>query len=281
MPILEGSTQDEISRLLSLFPVAVLKEEWEGIKGTKEVICDTVARALEPGKAIDFILANFAKCKMHVYVLDPSQHKDVSIMNAITDAEILKVVADGPTLILARVSFVVILQDSLKKEKVDLLWPMRIHTLADHLVLSAIVLERTPATLYNEPISIVSRSLDEKLIVKNLKALGFDTADVHKGMKALWEEDYMDAFNVRFRSPDSTLTEVMDEEKGIKATKPERYEELKTATMFMSAFHLLKDPVKSIGDFFLDPSRGHFRFPRYTDDSGDADAVVQALLSKN
>jgi hypothetical protein len=280
MPILEDASEEEIFRLLQLFPASTLRLAWAKPKITKKAICDAAAKERDVEKITNFVQVNFGRCNMHAYVLE-SPEGDVTPLSAITDAEILQVVAGGPTLIIARASFVVILQETLKKETVNLLWPMRLEVVEDHLVLSLIVLERKPGAIFEENVSVISRSLEERSIVKNLASLGIVQSDLHKGTKALWEADYMDAFRVKFRSADSTLDETMDAELGIKANKPNRYEELKTATIFMTYFHLLDESVKTIKDFTMDPSRGYIRFPRYKEDAGDADEVVRALLAKN
>ncbi|HEY4008739.1 MAG TPA: hypothetical protein VGM11_01210, partial [Acidobacteriaceae bacterium] len=201
MSILEEASEDELVRLLQLFPASVLKLAWEKPKLTKEAICRAAAKERDLQKIVGLIRTSFARCRMHVHVLSLPDNQP-SPLTAITDTEVLQSEAGGPTWILAKVSFVVILQEALTKETVNLLWPMRIEEVEDHTVLSTIVLERNPGVLFDEGVSVVSRSLDEKLITKNLRALNIQAADLHKGMKALWEEDYMDAYKTKFRSPD-------------------------------------------------------------------------------
>jgi hypothetical protein len=281
MGILDDASVGEISRVLQLFPAAALRAEWgDETKRKKEVICSSAASDRDIPRITNFIQANFGRCRLHAYVLSPHPN-GTSPELAITGAEVLQVIAGGPTLLMARVTYVVILQQSLQRETVNLLWPMRLEAAEGDVVLSMIVLERSPDAMYDEKISVVSRSLDEKTIIKNLGSLGFSASDLHKGVRALWDSDYMDAFKVKYRSPDSVVDETMDEELGIKACKPQRYEELKTTTLFMTFFHLLDQSELLIRDFMIDPSRGHLRFPRYTEDSGDADEVVRAILTEN
>lgn len=281
MVILQKATEEELFRLLQLFPATSLKTVWESEKvHTKEAMCRAAAKERDIEKIVTFIQKNFSQCRMHVYAVTlPDPPTDP--LGAITDVEVVDEAKDGAKLLIAKASFVVILQDSLKRETVNLLWPMRYAIVEKHPVLSLVVLERKPGAIFEEGVSVVSRSLDEKIITKQLRGLGVGATDLHKGMKALWDADYMDAFRVKFQSPDSTVDETMNEEMGIKATKPERYEELKSAKMFMSYFRLLDDSVKTIGDFTIDPSRGYIRFPRYTEAAGNADEVVRALLAKN
>jgi len=41
-------------------------------------------------------------------------------------------------------------------------------------------------------------------------------SDLHKGVKSLWEDEFMDSPRIKFKKPMSVASEAMDEELGIR-----------------------------------------------------------------
>jgi hypothetical protein len=280
MSQLETAPIQDIKRLLGAFPVTTLKEAWGQVKGSKEEICFAAAQERDVSKLTSFILKNFGRCKLHVYVLEPHQN-GTDITTALEGAEQVAVDGEGRTLLLTRSVYSVFLKDPPEEQTVEFLWPIRLETIGRYTVLSLVVLERNPCTYFDRDCYQLSRSLDERGITLAIEKLGFQRADLHLGVKTLWDEDYMDSFRTKFKKPKSTASEHMDEELGIKKNNPALYEELKSSVMFVTNFQIEPEAGACVEDFAIDPSAGFISFTRYTEGAGDADEVVHKLLEKN
>ena len=280
MSLLERASIQDVKRLLGAFPVTTLKDSWSQFKGSKEEICFAAAQEYDIPRMSSFMLKNFGRCKLHVYVFEP--HADgTNIANVVEGAEVLDVDSAGRTLMLMKAVYSVFLKDPPEEDKMEFLWPIRIETVGRYTVLSFVVLERNPCAYFDRDCYPLSRSIDERGIVQSIERVGFVRADLHKGTKTLWDQNFMDSFRTKFKKPKSTASEHMDEELGIKKNNPLLYEELKSSVMFVTNFQIEPEAGSCVEDFAIDPSAGFISFTRYTEGAGDADEVVEKLLEKN
>lgn len=270
MELLQNATRQDVKRLLDSFPVSALKDGWPNVKGTKEEICFAAAEEHNLDKIVEFMKKNIARCKRHIYVFSAAS-KEVSPLSAVPDVEILDVDGGGRTVALTKAVFSIFLKDPLEENTVEFLWPMRVETIAEYLVVSFVILERNPCVYFEDRDCYQSaRSIDERGIAKNLESLGFQRADLHKGVKVLWEENFIDSFRTRYKKPMSTASEHMDEELGIKQHNPELYEQLQSATLFATLFEVVPGTDCCVEIFQVDPSVGYIAFSRYTEGTGDS-----------
>ncbi len=281
MSLLHDASKTDLKRLLGTFPVTALKAGWPSVKGTKEEICFAAAEERDPDKIISFMETNFARCRQHVYIFSAPEGMMGDPGAAVPDAEVLSVDGGGRSMILTTASFDIFLKDPSEEAIVEFLWPMRFEKLYNFLVFSLIILERNPCIYFDRDCFKLSRSIDERGIVKNIESLGYLRADLHRGVKTLWEENFMDSHRTNFKKPKSTAMEAMDQELGIKEHNPTLYEELQSATLFTTLFQVSPGSDCCVDEFHVDPSGGYIAFPRYTEGAGDADYVVQELLKKN
>ena len=73
MAVLSAASQKDRSRLLQLFPVSTIRENWPDLKGSKDFISNTVIAKQPPEAVIQFVDNNFDKCKQHVFILKASR----------------------------------------------------------------------------------------------------------------------------------------------------------------------------------------------------------------
>lgn len=279
MATLEAADLDEVRRLLELFPASLLKEQF-GASGDKEQICRAAAERGDHAQIAEFVATNLGRCKQHTYVVSNSE-LDISVDIAFESADALAQDGEGRSLFLGRVSYTVYVRDPFEAVPVNFLWPIRVEQRRDFKVLSFVVLERDPSPFANRPVITAVRHVDEKQTVRALNELGFFPRDLNRGVKALWAEDYMDAFRTRFKKPFSTTTEIMDEERGIKQNNPQLYEEVQRLHMFDTLFRVHPSKETSVKHFNVNPTTGKIAFTSYSDDAGDTDEVVRAILERN
>jgi hypothetical protein len=105
--------------------------------------------------------------------------------------------------------------------------------------------------------------------------------DLHKGIKKLWSEDFMDSPSTGYKTAVSTAREAMDEERGIKEYNPVLYEELQESPLFSSLFQMAPDRGHKVSVMSVDASRGYIAFPRYSENAADTQFVIQKILQNN
>ena len=278
--MIETATREELERLLALFPARVLRDEWSNIEGTKDDICREVSQSLDKDAILEFVDRNFLCCKQHVYVFDAPELE--SRPEAIAGGGIRELYDDTEALYLSRLTHKVVLWDPVEEGKISFLWPVYIRLANEHLVVRFVTLEKNLQTHLRRQYSPRSRSVKEEDILADLASThGLGISDLHKGVKALWESDFFDAFRVRFKKPHSTTTENMDEEMGIKQHSPQLYQLISDAELFRTHFKVIpRDGVKQcVATVITESSKGHLCFTSYSE-AGDEDTgfVVDEII---
>jgi hypothetical protein len=280
VPILEDASPQDLKRLLELFPIANLRESWPDVKGTKEELCYAVAETKDLDKIKDFINQHLGCCKQHVYVF--SRAADM--------AELPEALAGGPkvldvggaqVLYVVRSSYSVVLRDPLAEATLDFLWPIRVDLTDQHLILRIVVLEKTVSAYFDRPCYVADRSVDEKAILADVERIAPERADLHKGIKNLWENGFMDSPRTKYKKAISSASEAMDEERGIREHNPELFETLLSSTLLNTLFVIPQEKGSSVAALSVDPSSGYLAFTSYSTRKGDTDFVIHEILRHN
>jgi len=147
-----------------------------------------------------------------------------------------------------------------------------------------VILEKNISTYFEGRSYYVSgKSIEEKNIIEAVgNAIeGLEPTDLHKGVKKLWEDGVIDSPRAKFKKTLSTASEAMDEDRLIKEHNPELYEIVIESPLFNTLFYVIPDRGLEVSAFSVDPSKGLIGFPRYSDDIGDTDQLVAAILDHN
>jgi hypothetical protein len=279
MAALDTASDQDVKRLLELFPSVNLRKAWPGIKGSKEELCFAVAQQLR-NEVIDFVDETFSCCKQHVYVLDQKPDEPVGAPAEVAGAQAAKVVPNSHSLYVVRVKHRVVLRDPLEETSIDFLWPVRVEASAQHLVIRFVTLEKNLGSYFDRPYYVGDRDVDEKDIVPPMTN-GLVPADLHKGVKKLWGDGFMDSHRTSFKKPTSRASEAMDEERGIRENNPELYALLQDTPLYNTIFTVPPEKDSTVSVFSVDPTRGYIAFPRYSDTVGDTDFVIREILKNN
>jgi hypothetical protein len=179
MPILESASEEDLKRLLELFPVATLRERWPEIRGTKEELCFAVARRRDPPQLAVFVDQFFSCCKQHVYVFEPTSQQESRPVVNVPDGQMILEVRDETSrprqLFLVRSKYTVILKEPLEEATLEFLWPVRIEfTAAGTVVVRFVVLEKNIGSYFDgRSYYVAGRTVDEEAILGAL-ATAFD-----------------------------------------------------------------------------------------------------------
>ncbi len=176
----------------------------------------------------------------------------------------------------------VVLLEPLEEATESFLWPMWVEFTPRYMVVRFVVLEKDLKSYFNRPYQLGRKDVDEKAILKHLTAhFGMGAADLHKGVKQLWADDFLDAFEIKFKRPMSVASESMDQQLGIKECNPELFNVVQTATLFRTTFRTLPGVLGPSLTFHIDPARGTIDFPSYSDYERGSDLVVNTVLQQN
>jgi len=255
-----------------------VRRAWPRLKGSKEELCQAVADRRNYEEITNFIDENFSCCKQHVFIY--SHGEDLkNPPQTIPGGEQIRQTRAAYSLYLAESSFKVVLEDPFEIVTIDFLWPIRIDITKDHLLVRFVTLQKNLATYFDRSHIGSRRTVDERAILRSLTAHAIEAEDLHKGVKKLWDDGFMDASRAKYKKPNSTAWEAMDQAKGIKAHNPALYRTLQSAVLHDMLFKVLGDCA--VAAVVANPSEGYLAFPRYTDKKGDTDFVIREILRHN
>lgn len=290
MPLLDNASTEQLRRLMDFFPSSTLKAEWPGLKGMKkESVCEQIAITRDIQRIKTFLMQNFSRCRQHILLLQkPELGTSGQIQLTLPDLmvvfptnEQVGTMPGGIEFYIGSVPYKVYLLNPMEETTVDVLWPIRVERQDKIIIVSTVVLERDPANFSGRTSLKATREVDEKRISQQLNDLGFTPLDINKGVKALWSSKYMDAFRSSFKKAKSTSTEVMDGEIGLRENAPEVFDEAVGKPLFNTSFRTDGNIENSTGEFQINPTFGRIGFTSYTENLGDTDEIVKAILEAN
>lgn len=280
MPILQNASVQDRKRLLELFSIASLKEGWPDIKGTKEEICFAVAGQATPTQAITFMLAQFGRCKQHVYIFNRTP--DVAaIPNAVIGGERVYSVGNDLGLYIVRTSYSVVLKDPLEETELEFLWPIKIQFKPEHLLVRFVALEKDVKSYFDRQCYVVRKSIEEKTVFQDWGFMNLPRTDLHQGIKTLWGNGFMDSPRAKFKKPMSLASEAMDEALGIREHNPELYDVLQDSVLLNTLFAIPEEQQCGVSAFLADCTGGYLAFPRYSEGERDTYFVIEQILANN
>ncbi len=126
-----------------------------------------------------------------------------------------------------------------------------------------------------------NRSIEEKTILDEIVKLDVQPTDLHKGIKKMWEDGFMDSPRAKYKKPISMASEAMDEERGIREYNPQLYETLMESVLYTTAFVIPEEQGCGVSALITNPSVGYLAFPRYSEKRDGTDFVIGKVLEHN
>jgi hypothetical protein len=275
----EASASD-LKRLLELFPIADLRKSWPDVKGDKESISSSIARTRDLRAIAAFVDENLARCKQHVYVFT-SLEKVEKLPSTLLGQPVLAKQASRSLYVL-RTRYDVIVRDPLGKRSAEFLWPISLEVMPGKVtvVLRCAMLEKAMSAYFGEGTYITGRTLGESHVTSEMAALDLERVDLHKGLKKLWEDGFMDSPSAKVKKTISMATETMDESRGIKKYNQELYRTIHKSLIIKILFYPTDGRGLGVTAFSAKPSDGYLAFPRYSGEGG-TDRVIREILANN
>jgi hypothetical protein len=289
-----NSAADLHARLLKLFPVKVVKEQFETDATIQaEMLPEIVERY--PVEAIrSFMVDKIGMTRQHTYFFrlgskfDRRQF-DFNELNI----EVVSELHQGTNYIffcLPIVQYHLAMYPAGDLFTLDLYQPTRIVFNGRDLVIQVTILERSATTFIDVPkdqrlFEIKRTNLEENFIENILtvirKSNTVSVCDINKGMKAVWAADAIDATSVSYRKDKSMTTESMDEQYTVKQHMPEAYKDMITRPLGRTIFKPTDDKANFSRNFWVDPSKGILRTSTYPVHPDQTWNIINEILRNN
>lgn len=285
---------DLLFRLLRLFPVSVIKENFETENRVQNSMINEIIRNYPTEVIINFAVQNFSFTKQHVYFFHSNGNNfradhgfnPENLRNSTVENEI----RTDTYLIRQRYNLVVtsIQNDNISRLNLDFFQPFQIVISPTSFYIRLTILERNPNS-YLEDYEVIrySRENDDDIQISEIcnyfqDNLNFGSVvlDINRGVKSLWQNDLIDAISVKYKRDTSVATEVMDENYTFKTQYPERYNEVMASPLRRHTFRFLNNN-EDYCDFMTDPSAGTLSFNKYPSNLNQISNVISAILRNN
>jgi len=277
MEILKDATHLELQQMLELFPVSNVKQGWPDLTGEKGAVCDQIATKHDLKLIAAFIDEHIGSCRQHVYIF--SANEDTVVPKTLGDSELIATAEGCYSTFIALKDIDVVMTTTLERKALRFLWPIRVQMFQRHLVVRFVTLEKNIAAHVSGPYLTEDKGLDEKTL---LSSITLPSSDIHKGIKKIWHDEFMDCPRLKYIDPDSTTETAMKEARGIRKNNSELYEKVKTLEIVRATFFMEQSPTKtSLHGFAVEPSRGYLAISRYSETKGDSDYAIAEIIKHN
>jgi hypothetical protein len=278
--LLTSASVQQLSTILDLYPVTVLRE-----------LCLAIAGKRNFPEIVNFVHDNFSLCKQHIYIFSNESDLTETLNLDIPEVEFTHQTTEDFGV--SRTFFYkheveIILREPLQEQKIDFVLPVRFDYLDEYVLVRFVTFERDINSLFRgRQVYLPRKSEKEKTFLDAINKTALEaklkitSADLHKGMKTLWEKDFMDSARVKYKTEHSVDSKSMDEKKGLRKHNLPEYERIKDSKFFNSLFETIETEDYPPIVFTVDPNKGFISFGRYTERLGDSDYVVHEILKHN
>lgn len=285
------NTEESISsRLLEGVPAKILKNDFK-LEGwnLKEAISE-VAENYTQNIIRNFVFDNFGFLHQHIYVFDLNTQIPA---NWSPDHRFLYSTAHNGTEKVYNLIFRIehkLFNPAVGGEQ-ELFFdcPVRINIKDQLFILKISTLERSVGRYFRHQVYGMGKDLDESdiiTLVKDMLPPGSTAVpcDLNKGVKYLWDKDFVDAGYIKHRKAKSIATQSMDEDNLLKKIYPNEYLEIIKDPLDKSIFLVIDKTIDSsdyISRFLIEPTRGKITITRYADKNESVDNLLEKIIDNN
>lgn len=286
-----NSARNLNKRLLNLFPVHLLKEEYK-LTGKTDDLLEAITGGQTRQNIINFVFANHNFTKQHIYLFNlnknfrpPANFDDfpIKVEKQVTNA-------DGEILLycLPIVKFSVYLSDPMDKVEINFHQPVLISLKNKAITVQYTKLEKNISFYFpsnRDAKKAAEINSEEETLSKILTYFNDDytvsVCDINAGIKHLWDIDNLDCFRIAWQNPFSSVEEKMNGDLTFKKKYPEQYEKIILTPLGKSVWkYLLKDDY--LCDVFAgDPSTGKLSITTFPKTVHQIKNVITKILANN
>lgn len=283
-------TKQGLSRLLNIYPVDLLKAEFDVQGRRKEDVIETIIKKASEQEVLKFSKGNQDVTRQHVFIFEnkpqtlrgfpkPALSDYVPVFTKYERERIEEFYA-------IEVEYTVVVGPPYRDLTLKFLWPVSVLAETQYTRVTFTILEKNVDAYLgtNERAINTKRNLDEESILSVLisslpDTLALARADINKGVKKLWADDKIDSVASRWKEARLTMTSTMDKKYLLKRDEPEKYKDAIKAPLLKTLFvALTKDDFPA--QFAVEPSEGELMLNRFVN-TGEVENVVRAILAAN
>lgn len=285
------NTEESISsRLLEAAPSKILKQEF-GLVGVNQK--DAITEVVDNNNQNiirNFIFDNFGYLHQHIFIYDLNNpipgnwSPDRSILHSTAHSGNNRIFN-----LLFRIKYSLFNPAAGGVQELIFDCPVQINIKDEIFIIKISTLERTVGKYFPQQVYAMGKDMDESNIIsliKNMLPAGFnlETCDLNKGVKYLWDKDFVDAGYIKHRKSKSIATQAMDEDNLLKKIYPLEYIEIIKDPLDRSIF-LVIDKTIDISDyisrFSIEPTRGKITITRYADKNESVNNLLEKIIDNN
>jgi len=284
-----SQNRDLYKRLLNLFPAALLRNHFNA-HGKMTDILEAITGNNTQASIRDFVHAHHNATRQTIYIFELSRRMQASHL---TDFPFTVVKQQGTGnvfsgLSLIDVDYEVYLGNPPDTAERTFYQPMYFANSANHFIVQMTKLDISIKALYsddrNPKLSKITNG--ETDTIKTLseylsEEFGGLAMDLNRGIKYLWEKDWIDCTKIQFRLDSATTITTMNESLTFKEQYPEEYEKIMEMPIEKSTWKYLKGDDYFCRGFMADPSKGMLSFSSFPETENQIKNVIEKVLQHN
>ncbi len=285
-----NSNQDLLQRLLHLYPLEELKPFFGKDGKIGDVIIDTVKTNTQKAiKEFSFSFQPVTKQNVYVYELSKNFVRS-SIANNFPISIESETLNNGEYTFfcLPKVVYSVYLNLPMAVEELHFYQPVTIKVKNNILIISYTKLVKNITTYYPE-VRQARKATEKNDEFKTLnEILAFFRPsynpvplDLNKGVKFLWEKDFLDCQRIQFAKQWSSSVEIMYSNLTFKQKYPNEYLEIVKKPIGSAAWKYLKHDDNFCESFVCDLTEGTFSVSKFAKHSKQIENVIANILANN
>lgn len=289
MDTIKTASQEQLRRLLKLFPVGAVRDYWPEATSRKqaELIVEATAD-LNHDLIARFVRDQAGRTKQHVYFYrrDPKAPVPAPLL---PKESFLGSVTNGTCTTHHHVLYfeyeVILLGEKNRTDTVlSFLWPISIEFRKGSVVVRFTKMAKDPSAYFpDKRVVVTGTSTDERAVLGRMaQAHGqpFEPMDIHDAIVALIDEGTLDSRKAAWLGDGSTDSTALHEEGRLRRDKPDMWESVKTTEMLNTVLVPESNAVQ-LRHFRVRPGKGTLDFSVYADDPAHTADLIQLILDKN
>lgn len=280
-----NSRKDLLGRLLDAFPISILKEKFE-LDGLKDIVIDEIVNGFNEDQIKEFIVDNFNILHQHINILEINQ-KIPPAIKKLMDGELLIHIPGinvSEWVYFHKAIIRYYDTNSEKSEIMEFMIPVKITNRGKIIIVHHNTFARDIKSYFEYPIYIDRMGSPENEILENIKHnynKPMFKLDLNKGIKYLWENDFIDAVLVKNRQAKSIRQERMDENYTYKKSYPKDWEDLMKTPIQKTKFLSLNRQEISLHHFDCNPSTGYIGSSIHAETVDEIKDLLKLILRYN
>lgn len=278
-------------RLLNLYPLDDLRENWQLKAKTKSDLITEILKVAEEQQIVTFCQSKHEVSKQHLFIFENESNNLEAFPTPLlsTHAPSASNLANDEIheFYLLPVTYTVVAGPPYRDVELRFLWPVAVLANKRYTIMALTILEKNIDAYLakGERAYSVDRNLDEETILRYLtgnmpEAVTLSRADLNKGVKALWDKDKIDAPMGRWQEAKLVASATMIGKYLLKRDAPEKYKEAIKGPLLKMLFVGVDSEADFQTQFSTSASDGEIMFNRFSKPN-EVSNVVRAILTAN